>query len=56
LLAAVLEQERPVDQLDEDAAVLHRIDSIGDLHQLSRGGFRVGVGTGFDELVHGSST
>src|SRR6516162_11159172 len=32
-------QERPVDQFDMDAGVLHRLDGDGDLHQFARGGF-----------------
>ena len=36
--AAMLLQERPVDQLDMDAAVLHGLDGVGDLYQLARGG------------------
>jgi hypothetical protein len=34
----MLLQERPVDQLDMDAAVLHGLDGVGDLYQLARGG------------------
>jgi hypothetical protein len=34
--------ERSVDLLDVDAAVLHRLDGIGQLHQLARGGLGVG--------------
>jgi hypothetical protein len=30
----VFEQERAVDQLDEDAAVVDGLDAAGDLHQL----------------------
>jgi hypothetical protein len=29
-------EEWPVDQLDTDAAVLHGLDRVGDLHQLAR--------------------
>jgi hypothetical protein len=43
--AAQFVQERLVDQLDMDAAVLHGLDGIGDLHQLPRGSFRIGEGT-----------
>jgi hypothetical protein len=50
--AALLLQERPVDQLDMDAAVLHGLDRVGDLHQLARGGFWIGVGAGLDEFHH----
>jgi hypothetical protein len=39
--AALLEQERPVDLLDVDAAVLDGLDGVGDLQQLARGGFRI---------------
>jgi len=38
--AAQFVQERPVDQLDVDAAVLHRLDGIGDLYQLGQGSER----------------
>jgi hypothetical protein len=48
----MLQQERPIDQLDMDAAVLHRLDGISDLHQLARGGFRIGEGAGLDEFRH----
>ena len=44
-------QHRPVDQLDMDAAILHRLDGVGDLHQPSRGGFRIGEGAGLDDLI-----
>ena len=33
----VLEQERPVDQLDVDASVLHRLDGAGDLDDAACG-------------------
>src|SRR5215216_4423603 len=35
--AAFLEQERAVDLLDVDAAVLHRLGRVGDLQQLAGG-------------------
>ena len=50
--AAMLLQERPVDQLDMDAAVLHGLNGIGDLHRLSRGGFRIGKGARLNIFVH----
>jgi hypothetical protein len=37
----MFEQERPVDLLDVDAAILNWLDGIGDLQQLARSG--VGV-------------
>jgi hypothetical protein len=40
-IPCVHSEKRPVGQLDEDAAVLHRLDGIGDLDQLARGGFRL---------------
>src|SRR5262249_52469261 len=43
-------EERRVDQLNVDAAVLHRLDGTGDLDQLAGGGIRIGEGTGLDEL------
>jgi hypothetical protein len=52
----MLLQERPVDQLDMDAAVLHRLDGIGDLHQLPSGSFRVGKGALVDEFHEVSPT
>ena len=39
----VFEQERAVDQLDEDAAVLHCLDRVGDLPQFAR---RLRIGKG----------
>jgi hypothetical protein len=39
----VLIQKRRVDQLDIDAAVLHRLDRVCDLDQLAGSLFRVGV-------------
>ena len=34
-------EERSVDQLDIDAAVLNRLDPIGDLDELAGGGVRI---------------
>ena len=39
-------QERLVDLLDVDAAVLHRLDRIGDLEQFSSGSIGVSEGAG----------
>ena len=39
---ALSKQERPVDPLDVDPAVLHALDGVGDLQQLA-GGF-LGIG------------
>jgi hypothetical protein len=36
--ALELIKERPVDLLDVDAAVLHRLEGVGPLQQLARGG------------------
>ena len=41
--AFVFEQEGAVDQLDEDAAVLHCLDRVGDLPQFARD-LRIGKG------------
>jgi len=38
---AALFQERHIDQLDEDASVLHGLNAAGDLDQLAGGGLRV---------------
>ena len=43
-------EERPVDQLDVNAAVLHRLDGVGDLHQLAGGGVGVSEVARLDEL------
>jgi hypothetical protein len=40
----VLSQKRPIDQFDEDPAVLRRFDRIGDLDQLARGFLGIGIG------------
>src|ERR1700674_5372210 len=42
--ALVFAEERPVDQLDEDAAVLRRLDRGGDLDQPARGFSWIAVG------------
>jgi len=47
---ATTAQERSVDLLDMDAAVLHGLDGIGDLHQLARGGVGIIEGVGVDEF------
>jgi hypothetical protein len=48
--ALELKQERPFDLLDIDAAVLHRLDGVGQLHQLARGGVGIGEVAIRDEL------
>jgi hypothetical protein len=40
--------EARVDQLDVDAAVLHRLDRARDLDQPARGSIRIGEGAGLD--------
>jgi hypothetical protein len=47
--ASQVVEKRPVDQLDEDAAVLNGFDAVGDLHQLFRGDFRIREGAGIDK-------
>jgi hypothetical protein len=42
--AAFFVQEWRVDFLDVDAAVLHRLDGVGDLKEFSGGLLRLGVG------------
>ena len=42
--ALVLAEKRPVDQFDEDPAVLCRLDRVGDLDQLARGFFWIALG------------
>jgi len=42
--------ERRVDKFDVDAAVLHCLGGMGDLHQLARGCIRIGERAGGDEL------
>ena len=41
--AFLAEQERPVDQLDVDLTVLHGLDAVGDLQQLTSCLFGIGV-------------
>jgi hypothetical protein len=43
----VAEKERVVDQLDEDAPVLHRLDGAGDLDDAARGLLGISVGSSF---------
>jgi hypothetical protein len=43
-------EERVVDQLDMDAAILHRLGCVGDLHQLVRRRVGIGERAGGDEL------
>jgi hypothetical protein len=45
--ALVLKQERAVDLLDMDAAILHRLDGAGDLDQAARGLLGIGIGAVF---------
>jgi hypothetical protein len=42
-------QERPVDLLDIDAAVLHGLDGVGQFYQLAGGGVGVGETAGIDD-------
>ena len=42
--ASLTVQERAVDLLDVDAAILHDLKSVGELHQLARGLFRISEG------------
>ena len=37
--ASLAKQERPVDQLDVDLAILHSLDDVGDLNDLVRAAF-----------------
>lgn len=46
-------QEGHIDQLDEDAPILHGLDAGGDLNQLASGVFRVGQGAS-RSVFHGS--
>src|SRR6516165_8552105 len=48
--ALVLIQERRIDQLDKDAAVLDRLDRARDLDRLARCDVRIGVRAGLDEF------
>ena len=41
--AFLAKQERPVDQLDVDPAVLRGLDAVGDLNDLAGGLFGIGV-------------
>jgi hypothetical protein len=52
----VLEQHWPIDQLNVDTAILHRLDRIGDLDKFSGGGFRVGIGSAGGEFHRATST
>jgi hypothetical protein len=47
----VLVQHRPVEPLDQNAAVLGLV-SVGDLEQLARRGLWVGIGARFNKFVH----
>jgi hypothetical protein len=44
--SGVLAHEARIDQLDVDAAVLHRLDRARDLDQLAGGGIRIDEGRG----------
>ena len=48
--SGVLAHEARIDQLDVNAAVLHRLDRARDLDQLAGGGVRIGVRAGFTEF------
>jgi hypothetical protein len=50
---AARSHECAIDQLDKDAAVLHRLDCVGDLHQLAGGDVGIGEGARLDELESG---
>jgi hypothetical protein len=50
LTATASREKRLIDALDIDAAILHRFDGVGQLHQLARGGVGVGEGTGLREI------
>jgi hypothetical protein len=50
----VLVRERAVDQLDEDATVLHGLDAVGDLQKFWSGGQGIGKGADINKLVHAS--
>jgi hypothetical protein len=43
-------EERAVDVLDVDAAVLHSRDGVGDIQQLAGSRFRVSKGAWLDEF------
>jgi hypothetical protein len=49
------EQERRIDLLDVDAAVLDRLDAGGELDELACGGFGIGIAAGFG-LLHASAS
>jgi hypothetical protein len=49
-------QKRPVDLLNVDAAVLHRLDGVGNLDQLARGEIGLSEGAALDELHALAST
>jgi HAMP domain-containing protein len=49
-----LEQHRSVDLLDIDAPVLDRLEGVGELDDLARGGFSSGIGARLDEFQSGS--
>ncbi len=49
-----IEQERRVDLLDMDAAVLRNLDRIGDLDQFARGFIGVGIGALIGEFHSGT--
>src|SRR5215831_19049766 len=48
--SGVLAHEARIDQLDVDAAVLHRLDRARDLDQLAGGSVWIGVKAGFSEF------
>jgi len=50
--SATLLEEGAVDKLDEDAAVLDRLNRVGDLHQLAGCGVEINEVAWFDEF-HG---
>ena len=50
--SAALLKKGAVDKLNEDAAVMDRLDRVGDLHQLAGGGVGISEIARFDEF-HG---
>ena len=46
----VLIQERTIDPLDVDAAVLHSLGRVGDLQQFAGSSFPVSIGAWLNEL------
>ena len=48
--ALVAEQERAVEFLDVDPAILHWLEGVGVLHQAAGGFVRIGIGSVGDEL------